>query len=76
MHLYSAALDVLVLVRAVNKHRQLFGPDFLGSVSKYKEHRVDHVGFPTAVWTDDAGKALESEGRGALKNRFCFLKHK
>lgn len=61
VHLYSAALDVRMLVRTVDQNRQLLGADLLSSVSKHKEHGVDHVGLATAVRTDDAGEALMRE---------------
>lgn len=62
VNLHGAALDVPVLVRVVDQHRELFGADFLGSVAKDKEEGVDDVGFATAVGADDTGKTLHTEG--------------
>lgn len=58
VHLHSTALHIFVLIRAVNQHWELFRPDLLSSVSKHKEHWVYHIGLPTSIWTNDAGKAL------------------
>lgn len=61
MHFHSAALDVFVLVRAVDKHRELFGSDLLCPISEHKQHRIYHIGLPAAIWTNDTGKSLEEE---------------
>lgn len=58
VHLHSTALHIFVLIRAVNQHWELFRSDLLSSVSKHKEHWVYHIGLPTSIWTNDAGKAL------------------
>lgn len=58
IHLHSAALHIFVFIRAVNQHWELFRSDLLSSVSKHKEHRIYHIGLPTSIWTNDAGKAL------------------
>lgn len=38
MHFHSAALHILVQVRAVNQHREFFGSDFLSPIAEHKEH--------------------------------------
>lgn len=68
MDFHSTALHILMLIRAVNQHWELFWSDFLSSVSKHKEHWIYHIGLPTPIWTNDAGKALR-ERWGREKNR-------
>lgn len=66
VHLHRAALHILVLVRAVDEHRELFGPDFLSPVPEHKEHGIDHIGFPTSIGTNDAGEALQTQWRSSI----------
>lgn len=58
MHLHTTALHILVFIRAVDQHWELFWSDLLSSVSKHKEHWVYHIGLSTSVGTNDAGKSL------------------
>ncbi len=54
----GAALQVQVMLRAVDEDGDLFGADLPRSVAKDKEHGVNDVGLATAIGTHNGGEAL------------------
>lgn len=58
MHSHSATTYILVFVTFMDEHTDFLWPNFIGSEAKYKEHRIDDIGFPTTIRTDNRRKTL------------------
>ena len=59
VHGHGAAAHVGVLLTVVDEHTQLLGPDLVGTVTKHKQHGVNHVGLAAAVGADDGREVLK-----------------
>ena len=58
MNSYWTSLYIWIVFRVVDKDSNTFWANFLGSVSKHKKHRINHIAFSTAIWTNNGGETF------------------
>ena len=63
VHGDGTTVDVLMLGAAMNENADLLGANLVGTVTKHKQHGINDVGFPTAIWADNSRKTLEGRIR-------------
>lgn len=50
----------------MNKNADLLGANFVGTVTKYKQHGVDDIGFTTAIGANDGRETLRNYQRKTI----------